>query len=313
MFPPLRNRLLVIAGILLGSWVWCFAATALVPGDGSGAPALWWAEGGPAMAVVKLLLFGLPIIGISLVASSTGNPLSGLFALATGLWIVAAQGATIEGWFHRTDASLPGDYFKLAIEVVIWCAAMLLFLIGAIRLRKPMRAKLPMVIDEDRGGDDMTIGIPDRATWVASLSTAVISAVLCFFLVRTADKGQVIGALMVSFMIGSLMGDILCAFLFQKHPSNVAWVVIAPTLVGLGAYIQTAIGYGQGDAFRSAVFNGGVSGLSLVLPIYYASAAIAGCCLGAGWVRLLLPGEEEEPHIETEDGDDANSNLKTEG
>ncbi|MEX2213373.1 MAG: hypothetical protein WD768_04555 [Phycisphaeraceae bacterium] len=298
MFPPPRNRTLVIAAILLGSWVWCFAAGALQPGDGSGAPALWWAAGGPALAILKLVLFGIPIIALSLIASATGNPLSGLFALATGLWVVAAQGNTIEGWFHRTDASLPGDYFKLAIELVIWCAAMLLFLFVAMRWRKRAQAAFPFLVDPDRGGEDMTVGIPDRATWIAAFTTAIVSAILAFFLVRTADSGQVIGALMLAFMLGSLLGDIVCAFLFQKHATNVAWVVLAPLLVGLGAYFQTALGYGKDDAFREAIFGGRVSGLSLALPIHYASAAIAGCCLGAGWVRLLLPGEEESGHVE---------------
>jgi len=292
MFPTLPNRLLATLAIFIGAWVWVAAVAALTASDGSAGLTLMMAHGGPVAALLMVLLAGLPAIILGVVCSSVANPLCGLFTLATALWVLAAHGDPISAWVHRTDANLPGDYVKLAVEVVIWTALLVGFLFLVSAARPTVRAAIPFLAAEPHLGEELTLTRSWLPALVAGGVTALVGGILAYFLIRSPDKGQVIGGLMLAFMIGGLVGDLAAAFLFQKHPANPLGLVLAPAVVAIVAYLLTAAGYKSADEFLTAYFSLKTSGLAFALPIDYASAGVAGCALGAGWSQVILHGQE---------------------
>ncbi len=295
VFPSLPHRLLVAASILLGAWVLASAAPALSSADGASAPTLMMARGGFVSALLMVLLAALPIIALSLIGSSVGNPLTGLFSLATAMWILSAQGDTIDGWIRRTNATLPGDYLKLVVESIIWLALLTGFLFLVTIARPSVRRRLPLLVSEHQLGEPITL----RSKWlpalVSGLVTAVVAGLLASFLLRTPEKGQVIGGLILAFLIGGLVGDMASAFLFQKHPANPMGILIAPALVAITGYIVASMSYDDAADFLKAYFNTRAAGLALALPLDYASAGVAGAALGAGWSQVMLHGDPPQP------------------
>ncbi len=294
MFPTLRNRILIAVTLLIGGWVWGTALVALRSIDGSTSPSLITAHGGVAAALLAIIIAGLPAIALSTVCAAAGNPLSGVFAVTSCLWILAAHGDSIESWLRRDGASLPADYYKLIVEMILWAILIGAFIVLIKTARPALQKKIPTLAREPHLGEGTTVAMPDGLTLVAAAISAVFSGVLAFFLLRHAAVGQVIGALMAAFLLGTMTGDLACAFLMGRRPTNALRVVIAPLIVAIVAYAMTALGYRDGEHFLRELYAGKVSGLALALPIHYAGAGIAGACLGAGAAQVILTGDKSD-------------------
>ena len=292
MFPTLLVRLLVAATIFLGGWVLVSAAGTLHSADGSGGLTLMMSHAGVLPALLIVLVAAIPAIAMSLLCSSIANPLTGIFSLTTALWFLSAKGDTIDAWIRRNDASLPGDYMRLAMEVILWAAMLTGFIFLITLLRPRIRTALPMLAREPHLGEEPTL----RRSWlpvaVSTLVTAIVAGILASFLLRTPDKGQIIGGLILSFMVGGLVGDLACTFLFQRHPANPMGLILAPSLVAITGYLLAVSGYRDGTEFLKAYYDTKAAGLALALPMDYASAGVAGCALGAGWAQVMLHGEQ---------------------
>lgn len=119
---------------------------------------------------------------------------------------------------------------------------------------------------------------------------APVVAVACgILLVRSPEVGQVIGGLLIAFIVASTVS----AHLYPNTPTLA--LLLNPTLVGIAAYLAVAIGHfaEPPQALRAAAFafiglhSGAQAGwllpLGLVLPVYYGSAGLAGSAIGIGW------------------------------
>ena len=297
MFPTLRNRLLIAGTLLMGAWVWVSALSALRTGDGTDSPTLITAHGGVAAALLAVVVAGIPAIALSIVCAAGGNPLSGVFAVTTCLWMMAANGESIEPWLRRDGGSLPADYYKLIVEMILWAILVTGFIVLSHTLRPALQKKVPMLAREHHLGEGTTVAMPDVPTLASAAIAAVFAGVLAFFLLRHAAVGQVVGALMAAFLVGTMTGDLACSFLLAKRPTNAVRVVLAPVIVAVVAYLMAAMGYSDREQFLQALFSGKLPGLALALPIHYAGAGIAGACLGAGAAQVILAGDKAEKKV----------------
>lgn len=126
-----------------------------------------------------------------------------------------------------------------------------------------------------------------------SLEGMIIAPVLaiacCVLLLRSPEVGQIIGGLLIAFILASTVP----AHLYPHTPTLA--LLLNPTIVAIAAYLTVAIGHlGQPpDALRGAAFafiglhtgaqTGWLLPLGLVLPVYYGSAGLAGSAMGIGW------------------------------
>ncbi len=268
-----------------------------------------------------ILLAGLPALVMGLAISSFGNPLSGLFAVGIGLCSLAVAGGEMDEWVRRSTASLPGDYFKLVLETLVWFAAVIAFLTIALKVRPAIRKSVPKLSDEHHCGRHMRLFQFDKSSWTAGGVTALIGGVLAFLLLRNAESGQVVGGLILAFMIAAFVGMLVAGSLFgEPHPRkgsdkidrmvapprNPVPIMLAPAAVAIIGYLLTFVAFSDQNDLLASWHTGGVVGIARALPIHYASAGVIGCCLGVGWAQAVA-GDSSAPDAAKKDEDNGDT------
>jgi len=243
------------------------------------------------MSVLVVLGLSIPVIALSLLMSTTGNPMAGVFVFASSLTVLACRGGSIDGWLRR--AAVPGAYRQLIYETFIW-AAVLLAVLVLIRMVRPMlRKRFVKLAAWPHGGDDFRLVVPDLQAIGAGVICALVGAGLAFFLIRNADTGQVVLSLTLAFTVGSM-----AAHLALTQPNPIL-ILLSPLVVAIGAYVYVLMSFEGYEQFLQAWFSmsgespasGRVPGLALALPMHYASAGVLGAVLGLCWAQTILEGE----------------------
>lgn len=282
MLPTLRQRLLILVAILAGGACWIGVGPMLRASDGGSGLSLLGAHSGPVMALLAILLAGLPALGLGLLVAATGHPLAGLFASSMALLMLAVWGGPIDGWMYR--ATLPDDYLTLAGETLLWFIGVLLMVAVIARLRAPLRARVPALAFNDHLGLDTELRlVPCSQSLGAGLVCTIIAALLGHMLLRNSVSGQVVGSLLVAFTVGAMVAQM------NFGQANPLGLLLSPALVAVLAYGYVALRYPDADQVFAGWFSATSStaaqhltGLALALPIHYASAGVAGVTLGVG-------------------------------
>jgi hypothetical protein len=282
MFPKQRQRVIVIAAVLLGTLAIQLVYKPLTAADGS--PGIVLVHDGAAGSLHAALLVvpaAIPALLLGMVASATGNPLCGAFVMSAILTTLAWRGGSIDGWLLRTD--VPGSYGQLAIEAVVWLALWLGALVVLGRTRTALAKAWPRLDKRDHLGLDTRLGLPGSSDLLAGLVCAVVGGVMAFVLLRASDRGQVLTGLTLAFMLGGLAGQMAVP---QHNPIA---MLLAPFAVALAAYGWVLLHYPSGNALSllRAWHSGDLAGTALALPIHYASAGVMGVALGIGWAQGL--------------------------
>ena len=282
MFPSIRQKLIVLVAVVAGGWAWGWASAPLAAADGSTGISLLSSRLGLPMAVAVVVLAGLPAIGLGLAASACSNTICGLFVVAVSLCVLAAHGGSMQGWVLRTDDASVG-YLKLAMEMLVWQAGVLLVLALIQSVRSRVRARWPAAALDDRPETVLSVQFGRPWSVSAALVSAAVALAVASCLIRSADGGQVIGSLLVAFALGGIAAGALfpgCSPL---------GVLCGPAAVAVVAYVWVAYQFAGDEQAKllgawylrqGAGSAGGLPGVALALPIHYASAGIIGCCLG---------------------------------
>ncbi len=279
MLPPLKHRLVIGIVLVIGALCWLFARGPLTAVDGSTGLSLMDARAGMFAALMIVIVAGIPALIAGLIAASTGNPLSGAFTISFALLPLAALGGSIDGYLRRVE--LPGGYKALAVEAVIWLvllAAAFMFIDMAQRKVRPNLSKLAV---KHHLGERTRMWVPDVKALLAGLVTAVVGGVLCSFLIKTTDGGQVNCSLLLGFGVAAMIAQMSVA---QNNPIV---ILVSPLLVALGAYLFMLGSYSNADAFLDDLYTGGLLKLAMALPIQYASSGVVGCALGVGLAETM--------------------------
>jgi hypothetical protein len=274
MFPSIRQRIVIVLAVVIGGAGWLLVLGLLRAADGSSGISLASSAMGVVGASAMAAVIGLPTLGLGLFVSVLGNPLSGFFAVAAALSVLAGAGGSIDGWMRREQ--LPAAYGGLMIETVIWQmgVAVMLILVGF--LRSPLRVRWPALAFQDHLGTDTDIKLPGLKALGAGLVCAIGGVVLGSVLIRNSDTGQVIGSLVVAFGIGGFAAQMIFP---QTNPVP---VLFAPAVVAAGAYAYVLQRLNGHEQVLQAVFRGEFPGLALALPVHYMSAGLMGCTIGMG-------------------------------
>ncbi len=287
MFPPARQRVVVIVSVVIGALAWSLCADALSAADGSPGLTLIDTRAGALVGTLMLMLAGIPALLGGLVSSATGTVLSGLFVVGAALAVLGAQGGGMEHWARGETMTLGGRYTAMAVEMVLWGAG-----IGAVtwvfgRLQPVVREWLIPGYTSEAAAPSAPA--PDPASPLLAVGAgavcALVAGIAAFMLIRSPDTGQVFWSLLLAFLFGGL------AARMAVPGCSPLPIVVSPAVVGVAAYLWVALSIGDDrDAFLAALFSTeqnmlALPGIALALPIHYASAGVVGATLGIGWAR----------------------------
>jgi hypothetical protein len=186
---------------------------------------------------------------------------------------------------------LPADYRNLIIEMLIWQAMWVVMLVVIEYFRSPLRTHLPALAFTDHLGVDTKIRFPQTQALLAGVVSAVVGGLGCWLFIRSSDPGQVIGAMIVAFTLGGLLGQLLAP---QTNPIG---ILLSPAVVAVASYVWVMYQYNGNDAVLQAWYTRRFFAPALGLPIYYASAGVAGCALGVGLAQAMISGNVEGKDI----------------
>ncbi len=287
MLPPMRQRLIIAAAVAVGAIAWLAASPPLRAADGSVGLSLTTARVGLVLAVPIVVVAGLPAALAALVASASGNPLSGVFAAATSLCVLAGRGGSISGWVYRADARLPDDFAFLIVEMVFWSVYLVAVVAGILFLRDRLRDRVPVLAFDKRAAPALVLGRNHLHSVAACLLCALIAGILLCVLLRSIDGGQIVWALILAFVLAAVVTQMIV-------PTAGSWaVLLSPAVVAVVAYAWVLLRFDSEASYLQAWIRVGrtasaVPGPALALPIHYASAGVVGCTIGLGWAQSLI-------------------------
>lgn len=279
MLPPLRQRLLITAAVIVGGVVWMRAEPGLLPSDHTGGVTLVDASVGPFLGLILAVVAGLAAIALAAVAGAVGNPLAAAFVFAGSLMFVAADGGTSLPFLWHTT---PSDYLPLLFETLVWFALLAGTLWLTAAFRGPIRRRFPWLVSDQRPFRSPLRGLIEPPSLIAAAVSAGVAGVLATLMIRTWDVGQVLGALTFAFMIGSLIAQVV------TPAASAGPILLSPLLLAAYGYLQTWLGYSTAEQLLAGAYRGSLHGLAWTLPIHFASAAVVGCTLGLGMAKGLV-------------------------
>lgn len=291
MLPSLTQRALMLLSALLGACAWHWVCRGLQPGDGAGKwlsvhpdPGL----SGPWMWIV-LGLAGLPALAAAALVAAAGNPLSAVASL-TLAGVFAASGYGFSDVVRRADdhQQLESLYPGRGLELLAWSAVVVAVAWALEFVRPRLRPRLGRRLTSRHTAEGVSLWGVDAKAWIAALVTAGLGAVTTFVLVRSADTGQVAGALVAGFALAAVIGHSVAP---TKRPGL---VLLTPLVVVAAGYVWAAQHYfgadapaPTGDRFLAAFYRGDLPGLVVVLPVHAATAGVLGCAVGLGVGQVI--------------------------
>ncbi len=296
MPPTLRQRLFIAAAVVLCGLVWLATKPVLIAADGSPGISLFSARSGPLIASVLTIAAAVPALLMAMAISTWANPLTGVFVTAAALVTLTANGGSIEGWWdraiHEAGTELPQAYLKLVLETAVWHLPLVLLIMAIGKFRQPLRQRWSL--PEDNGPDTATAWRRlDRQSVLSGLICAVVSTVMCLFIVPVPDTKQVVIGLAIAFALGGLVGHLLFP------DANPTGILLSPLIVAIAAYVFVACRFDTTQQLLAAARDSsltplqGLQGPAMALPIHYASSAVAGAAIGVGWAQALLSDSHE--------------------
>jgi hypothetical protein len=233
-------------------------------------------------AVVAMLITLVALVACVLLSSVIVSFIhfdAGLFCAAIGLIALSVRGGPLRYVLMYSDG--PKVFITLAVELVLLFA-----FVGIAWLVLWVLRKRGIVVDDvTRDGLHEEDSAPGHHA-LALITQAVTMGVVVLLLAQTDEKAQVVAAVGVAGLLGTLASHSL----FPVSPS--VWYWTGPLIVGLVGY---GLAYSSADASWTI---GNVAGqfapLGRTLPLDYAGAGTAGALLGYWTSRRWQRAKEAE-------------------
>ncbi|MCC6681201.1 MAG: hypothetical protein IT445_09920 [Phycisphaeraceae bacterium] len=279
MLPSLKQRLILLLAVLIGTWCLLIVRQPLQTIDQGPGLSLLIAQVGLPMGLAYLLLGSLAALVLGVLASGAAHPLAGVFSISLSLAILAVRGGAIDGLLWRADS--PRVYLMLALESLIWVVWLVMVIVVVARSRLWVRRRFPRLTTEQHFGTTTKLRFPGFDALLAGLTCATVGGLASWVLLTSTDSGQVFGGLMISFALGGLIAQQVV------NGGNPAAIVLSPMLVAISAYLYVWMKYPDMQALLLGWNTGQLPALARALPIHYASAAVAGCIIGVTLAQAI--------------------------
>ena len=117
MLSPVWQRIGILTGVLLGSLCWFGILPSLQSPSGSSGLVLLNVSS-TSTAIILVIVAGLPSLILGALLSTIGRFTAGVCVFAGTLMVLTCFSGSASGWITR--ASLPGDYWTLIFETLIY-------------------------------------------------------------------------------------------------------------------------------------------------------------------------------------------------
>jgi hypothetical protein len=286
-----KTRLRMAAAFGFGLGLFWLAGPTVNP-SGERLDAFSMFEGGSALyRVAQIVVLGLAAEAAGAVIAPFPPVFGALFGIAGGvLWLSLRSGPAFAIFWAYPDGRLFGELAAGMLILALLLAAGFLVNRQMGRLLKGLLTpnepeEMPMTPNEEKS-------VVQRL-WAAALNV-VGAAILLKLTLATAERGQVIFALIASFYCSTV-------FAHQVSSCRHAYVyLVGPPLVALAGYVLALAGvYLAGQPFPLSPANLAPNFLVRALPIDYASAGTLGVLMGLvtsfriQYARALERGGEE--------------------
>ncbi|MFG0249682.1 MAG: hypothetical protein ACF8OB_12405, partial [Phycisphaeraceae bacterium JB051] len=292
MLSPLWQRLGILLGIGLGSLCWLGILPSLQ--NPTGADGLVLMDMSSIIsALVLLLIASIPSIFLGTILSTMGRFTAGVCIFSGSLLVLAYWAGPSVGWLNR--AQIPGDYWKLIVETVIWQLFVLAGILVMNHFRPLVHKQLPQLLKEGPAWKTK-LRFPATRELAAAMISTIIAGIMAYLLIRNASSKQVLASLFLSFALGAGIGQTM------MPNTNPIAIFLSPGIVAILSYLMVVMRYDDSNQLYHAIYIGtepGVSlfdlfpGSALALPIQYFSAGILGCSIGVGIVRAATDQQDE--------------------
>lgn len=271
--PKFWQRIFIALTVVLAGLVWLAFASAFRAGDSLPGATLVDASGGIIGMTLRVAVGGLVTLALATAVGMTGNKLAGPFVFGASLCFVAAAGGASDGflWRYETPAAMLG----LIGEVLVW-ACLLAVVIVAVDWLHPLREKLPKAVVFDQFGGESRFLMIDRNSVLSLLVCTGVGLVGCNLALQSTDPGQLIGGVFLAFFLAGLLAGLVA-------PSKgLGLTMSTPLLTAIVAYAYVMLMYPTEQAVLVSWYSGRLPGMALALPMFYASAGVAGTAAGLG-------------------------------
>ena len=203
MLSPVWQRLGILTGVLLGSLCWLGILPSVQ--NSSGTPGLVLLDvSSPSVAIVLVIVAGIPSLILGTLLSTLGRFTAGVSVFAGTLMVLAWFGGSGVGWLERS--TLPGDYWQLIIETVIWQILLLTAIVLMSQFRPVVHRQLPHLLRRASSWKTV-ISLPASEAIIAAVISALIAGIMAYLLIRNATPKQVLASLVLSFALGAGIGQ----------------------------------------------------------------------------------------------------------
>ncbi len=174
MLPGSTQRIIITVAAILVGLAFLWVGRSAEAADGSYAGSLLMAAS-PIIAIAAFAIVITVAIVPALIASATGNPLSGIFVLSAGL-VFAASVARVDNWMRHVD--LPGGYLWSAVELALWALPMVIIVQAVGRWRDRLRSALPQSMQLAHHASPPIGKLPKDNVLLATLSITLVLVVV---------------------------------------------------------------------------------------------------------------------------------------
>jgi hypothetical protein len=274
--------------LLLAIGVVAYASSAIVfhylpllaaPGFGGSL----FVDANPIISLTKVFVWTAIVFFIATFAGRSIRPDVGLFAAAIALFAARRSGGMTRETYllHPTSSTLTLFAVELALLGVF------LGVLHVITRQLVARGTLPddLQLDGVRPKPE-----PTGQKFLALVTHALVFAVIVLLTVRSDDRMQVTGMLVVASIVASI-----CTVRFiPATPSGFFWV--GPIVAGFVAYLMTSVTGTANLAIGEPA--GYCASLARALPLDFASAGVAGSLYGYWIGRGWIPGDALEKPVD---------------
>jgi hypothetical protein len=330
MLPNMTQRLVIVLAIFGAGFVMLGLARSGAPVDGSGPYSLLYAAA-PTEAIVRLAVFSIGVVCFGAVAGAFGNPIGGVFVVAMAMLFPAIKGGGVDLWLRVVESERDYWRLVMETHLWAAWAAIVIPLTMKLACVIQNGLPETWYHSEEELDELSELGLSGGAGGGAggggageegeqeeneirqvpqgtgggppgsgfqmifgALLTAVVGVVLTPLFVRSPDPQQVAWGLVGAYLIAGVLGHQTFS---GGHPVG---VLLGPFIGGAFWYAIVAsdgaggasVGGGVEGNLLDVYFAGDLARGALVMPVYYASAGLAGAAVGVGWSQVLLWSKE---------------------